>query len=257
MDTFKLLKLKYYFWNMVIGVSALLLSAGIGQSIVLEVFKEYDPASLIAYICGGIACGCIFLYGFYGVARAFRFEKKILKSLDEDEREHFFSELEEHVELSISGHVVITSDYLLLSVKDSIFARVLPKENLIGCFRIDVHQEAEATESEMLIYDQHFKAIGVNIRGKGSTQAMNRLYEYLCKQMPWIYHEDYDDFLSKTRKIGYRRKLLKQMKDLKMRYETGYDSDIEAENEMLAMSRDVKEKLNSHSLLEKFLTKSK
>ena len=58
-------------------------------------------------------------------------------------------------------------------------------------------------------------------------------------------------------KNGTMTARLKQMKDLKMRYETGYDSDIEAENEMLAMSRDVKEKLNSHSLLEKFLTKSK
>ena len=86
---------------------------------------------------------------------------------------------------------------------------------------------------------------------------MNRLNERLLEEMPWLYHKDYDDFLGKTRKIGYRRKLLKQMKDLKMRYETGYDSDIEAENEMLAMSQDVKERLSSSSLLEKFLKKTK
>ena len=257
MDTFKLLKLKYYFLNMILGVSAILLSVGIGQAIVLEVFKEYDPASIVAYICGGISCAGILLYGLYSIMRAFRFEKKILKALDTNEIECFFSELKDKIEFSVSGQVVVTENYLLVSVKDASFAKVLPKERLVGCFQIDVHREADATESEMLIYDQDFKATEVNIRGKGSTEAMNRLFERLCEEQPWLYHEDYDDFLSKMRKLGYRRKLLKQMKDLKMRHETGYDSDIEAENEMLAMSQDVKEKLNHHSLLERFLTKSK
>ena len=257
MNTFKLLKLKYFVFNMVIGVSSILLGIGIGQAIILEVFKEYDPSSIVVYICGGFACACIVLYGLYCSASAFRFEKKILKHMDEDEKKHFYQELEEKVTLSVSGQVVVTENYLLVSVNLPEFAYVLSKDQLIGCFQTDAHQEEAATESEMLIYDHDFKVIHVNIRGKGSTQAMNRLNERLLEEMPWLYHKDYDDFLGKTRKIGYRRKLLKQMKDLKMRYETGYDSDIEAENEMLAMSQDVKERLSSSSLLEKFLKKTK
>ena len=93
MNTFKLLKLKYFVFNMVIGVFSILLGIGIGQAIILEVFKEYDPSSIVAYICGGFACGCIMLYGLYCSASAFRFEKKILKHMDENEEKHFYQEL--------------------------------------------------------------------------------------------------------------------------------------------------------------------
>lgn len=257
MDTFKLLKLKNYFFHMIIGVAALLLGIGILQSIALEVLKEYDPASIIAYICGAVACAGIILYGLYEIIRAFNYEKRILKLLEPEEREQFYSELENQVELTIPGQVVMTKSFLLVPVKDASYVRVFLKDRLVGCFQTETHQEAEATEGEMVIYDLDFKAANVNIRGKGSTQAIHRLYERICMDMPWIYHEGYDDFLSNIRRSGYRRKLVKQMKDLKMRYETGYNSDKEAENELLAMSQDVKEKLNSHSLLERFLKKTK
>lgn len=257
MDTFKLLKLKYYLWNMIIGVAALMLGIGILQSIALEVLKEYDPASIVAYICGAAACGGIILYGLYEVFRAFHYEKRILKAFETEEKDMFYKELTDEVVLTIPRQVVMTKHFLLVPVKGSSFAHVFLKERIVGCFLKDLHHEAEATESEMILYDHDFKAINVNIRGKGSLQAMDRLFERICEDLPWIYHEDYDEFLANIRKIGYRRKLLKQMKDLKMRYETGYNSDIEAENELLAMSQDVQEKLNSHSLLERFLNKTK
>lgn len=257
MDTFKRLKLKSYFRNLIIGVVACLTAAGILQAIILEVFKEYDPASFIAYACGGIVCSGILFYGFYEVIRAFTFEKRIFKDLSSEDVDLFFDEMETAAELTIPGQVVMTKSFLLVSVKDHRFACIIPKDELAGCFRTDLHHEDKATESAMILYDQSFNGIHVSIRGKGSEQAIMRLIDRICADMPWIYHEDYDEFLSNMGKIGHRRKMLKQMHDAKMRYETGYDSDTEAENELLAMSQDVKDKLDSQSLLERFLKKSK
>lgn len=257
METFKLLRLKSYFKNLIIGVVALLLGASILQSIVLEVFNEYNPSSFIAYICGGIACCGILMYSLYEIVRAFSFEKRLFKHFNEEDVEQFFDEMEHALELTIPGQLVMTKHYLLAAVKNHQSACVLLKQDITGCFRTDLHQEVDATESTIVLYDHGFNAVHVCIHGKGSDQACGRIIERLCTDMPWIYHKDYDEFLSNTRKIGYRRKILKQMQDAKMRYETGYSSDAEAENELLAMSQDVQEKLNAHSLFEKFLKKTK
>lgn len=255
METFKLLRLKSYFRNLIISVVAFLLGAGILQAIVLEVFNEYDPSAFIAYICGGIACAGILLYSFYEMYQAFSFEKRLFKHMTEEEMSQFYEELENAVELTIPGQIVMTKNYLLVSVRDHKFACVLSKNDIIGCFRTEMHQETDATESMFVLYDHNFDVIHVSVRGIGSNQASNRFIERLCGALPWIYHEDYDSFLSNTRKSGYRRKILKQMQDAKMRYETGYNSETEAENELIAMSQDVQEKLNAHSLLERFLKK--
>lgn len=257
MDTFKQLKLKNYLLHMVIGVTAILIGLGIGQAIILEVLKEYAASSWLAYICGGIASGGIVIYGICEIYRAFHYEKRILKSLEPEKRRQFLSELTEEVEMTVSGQAVMTTHFLLVRVKDDGYVRVFEKERLVGCFQTNAHQEAEATEGEIVIYDLDFKPANVNISGKGSTQAITKLYEKICTSMPWIYHEDYDDFLANIRRSGYRRKLVKQMKDAKMRYETGYNSDVEAENEMTAMAEDVKEQLNPDSILKRFLKKSK
>ena len=52
MDTFKMLKLKNYFFHLVAGTLMVLFGAGIFQAILLEMLKEYDSASKLAYICG-------------------------------------------------------------------------------------------------------------------------------------------------------------------------------------------------------------
>ena len=84
---------------------------------------------------------------------------------------------------------------------------------------------------------------------------MASLYEKICSSLPWIFHEDYESFLIQTRKIGHRKKILKQLKDRRMRCETAYDSDAEAEKELEAVTEDVKEKLNPESFLKSFLSK--
>ena len=256
MDTLKQLKLKSYLWNMIIGVTAILLAAGILQSIALEILKEFDPASIIAYICGCAACGCIILYGLYEMIKAFTFEKRLFKGFDSEMVDLFYNELENAVQLTIPSQIVVTKNFLLVSVIGFSFVRVIPKENLVGCFQTDLHHESEAMECEMILYDDDFKATHIKIRGKGCSSAMGRLIDKIIKDLPWIYYEDYDRFLADIRRSGFRRKIIKQMHDMKMRYETGYDSDIEAENEMLAMSQDVKEKLDSDSFLKRFLDKS-
>lgn len=255
MDTFKLLKLKNYFFHIVIGTLAILLGIGIFQAILMELLKEFDSQSKIAYICGMIACAGIIFYGIYQIRQAFDYEKRILKSLEPQERKEFLAELSESVELSIPRQVVMTKNYLLVPVKNSGVVRVFAKSRLVGCFMPDVHQEAEATEGQMIIYDMEFKPANVNIRGKGSTQDANRLYEAICETAPWICYEDYDSFLAQIRKSGYRRKLVKQIKDAKMRYETGYNSDTEADNELKAMSLDVQNQLNPESFFKRFLSK--
>ena len=257
MDTFKCLKLKCYFRNLIIGIIACLTAVGILQAIILEVLKEYDPSSFIAYTCGGIVCSGILFYGLYEVIRAFSFEKNLFKNLSSEDIDLFYEEIETAAEVTIPGQAVMTKSFFLMSVKDHRMACVIPKNELVGCFRTDLHHEDKATESGMILYDQSFNGVHVSIRGKGSEYAIMRLIDRICLDMPWIYHEDYDEFLSNMSKIGHRRKMLKQMHDSKMRYETGYDSDTEAENELLAMSQDVKDKLDSHSLLERFLKKSK
>ena len=257
MDTFNRLKLKSYVRNLIIGATLCLMGAGILQVIVLEMFNEYDPASFIAYICGGAACGGILLYGFYEIFRAFTFERRLFKDLKAEDIELFYNEIENAVELTIPGQVVMTKSFLFVPVRAPRFACVIPKDDISGCFRTDLHSEANATESKMVLYDQNFNGVNVSIRGKGSEQAITRLIQRICTDMPWIYNEDYDEFLSKMGKIGYRRKMMKQMHDARMRYETGYNSDTEAENELLAMSQDVQEQLNHHSLLERFLKKTK
>lgn len=257
MDTFKQLKLKDYLLHMIVGTAFILLGIGIGQAIILEVFREYAPASLIAYICGGIASFGIILYGICEIYKAFHYEKRILKSLTPEKREQFLKELSQDVEMNIPGQAVLTKHFLFVRVNDEHYVRVFEKEHLIGCFQTSAHQEAEATEGELVIYDMEFKPANVNISGKGSTQIISELYREICESLPWIYHEDYDDFLAHIRRSGYRKKLVRQMEDLKMRFETGYNSEAEAESEIEALSKDVREQLNPDSLFKRFLKKSK
>ena len=186
---------------------------------------------------------------------AFNYEKRILKSLKPEEREEFLTELSEDVEFAIPGQVVMTENYFLVCVQNSNFVRVFSKDRLVGCFQPETHHEAEATEGQIILYDMEFKPVTVSIHGKGSDRDANALYEKICETAPWICHEDYDGFLAKIRKSGYRRKLVKQLKDAKMRYETGYDSEKEADDELKAMSVDVEKQLNSESFRKHFLSR--
>lgn len=255
MDTFKLLKLKNYFFHLITGTVTTLFGIGILQAILLEMLKEYDSNSRVAYICGIIACVGIALCGVYGIFQAFGYEKRILKSLEPENRREFIAELSNNVEISVPGQAVMTAHYLLVPVGGKFFVRVIAKDQMIGCFRPDSYQEKTATLVQMIIYDMHFRSFRVNIRGEGSSSIASELYNRICGSMPWIFHEDYDSFLAQSRKSGYRRKLIKQMKDRKMRYETGYSSDSEAEEEIQAMSEDTKKRLNLESLLKGFLSR--
>lgn len=255
MDTFKLLKLKSYFTHLVAGTLAVLFGAGILQAILLEILKEYDADSKAAYICGAAACVAIVLCGVYELTRAFNYEKRILKTLEPGERREFIAELSGNIEMSIPGQVVMTRHYLLVPVYGGGSVRVLARNRIIGCFQADARQEEAATEVQMVVYDTDFRAVSVDIRGKGSSEAAAKLYEKICADMPWIFHEDYDSFLDQSRKSGYRRKLIKQMRDARMRYESGYDSESEAEEELEAMSQDVQERLNPESFLKGFSSK--
>ncbi len=252
MDTFKLLKLKSYFIHLVAGTLAVLFGAGIFQAILTEMLKEYDAGSKAAYICGLLASGAIVLYGVYELFRAFNYERRILKNLEPGERREFIAELSGDVEMSIPGQVVMTKHYVLVPVYGGGSVRVLARDRIIGCFQEDTHREEAATEVQMVVYDTDFKAVRVDIRGKGSSEAAAKLYEKICKEMPWIFHEDYDSFLAQSRKSGYRRKLIRQMRDARMRYESGYNSESEAEKELEAMSQDVQERLNPESFLKHF-----
>lgn len=236
MDTFKLLKLKNYFFHLITGTVTVLFGVGILQAIVLEMLKEYDRNSRVAYICGIIACAAIALCGIYGIFQAFGYERRILKTLEPEKRRAFLKELSDDVEISVRGQAVMTEHYLLVPVSGKFAVRVIEKDEIIGCFQPDSYQEKTATLVQILIYDMHFRAFRVNIRGEGSASMAAELYDRICRSMPWIFHEDYDAFLAQSRKSGYRRKLIKQMKDRKMRWETGYTSDSEAEEEIQAMS---------------------
>lgn len=255
MDTFKLLKLKNYFIHLILGTIAILFGTGILQAISLEMIKEYNAGSKTAYICGIGACIMIILYGVYEIFKAFHYEKPILKSLKKDERRQFITELSDDVEFSIPGQAVVTKHYLLLPVGQNSSVRVLSKDRVLACFQPDDHQEKAATVVQLAVYDMDFKAMLVNIRGKGSEDIASELYRKICESMPWIFHEDYDSFLAQSRKSGYRSKMLRQIKDARMRYETGYSSDSEAEEELQAMSVEVKEKLNLDSLRNRFFSK--
>lgn len=250
-----MLKLKNYFFHLVAGTLMVLFGAGIFQAILLEMLKEYDSASKLAYICGLIACAGIILYGVYELMQAFNYERRILKSLEPGERHEFISELSEGVELSIPGQVVMTRHYLLVPARNMSFVHVFAKNRMIGCFQADVHKEEAATEAQIVIYDTDFKSVNVDIRGNGSSEAAGKLYDKICTGMPWIFHEDYDGFLDQIRRSGYRRKLIKQMTDARIRYESGYDSESEAEEELEAMTQDVRERLNPESLLKRFSSK--
>lgn len=255
MDTFKLLKLKSYFLHLIAGTFIALFGVGILQAILLEMFNEYDAGSKAAYICGLAACAAFILYGVYELMRAFNYERRIFKTLEPGERREFVAELSENIEMSIPGQVVMTKNYLMAPVNSGGSVRVLAKERILGCFQTDSHQEKAATEVQMIIYDIDFKASKVDIRGKGSSEAAASLYEKICASMPWVFHEDYDSFLAQARGSGYRRKLIKQMRDARIRYESGYNSESEAEEELAAMSQDVQERLNPESFFKRFSSK--
>lgn len=255
MDTFKLLKLKYYFMHLILGTGPILFGGGILQAIIVEMINEYDRGSRVAYVCGIVACGALILYGAFQIFQAFHYEKHILKPLSKEERKQFIDELADDVEMSIPSQAVMTKHYLLLPIRNSSFVRIFPKDYILACFQADIHKEKTATVVQMIIYDMDFKAVHVDIRGAGSSAMAGELYEKICESIPWIFHEDYDSFLAQSRKSGYRRKLVKQMEDAKMRFETGYSGDSEGEEEIQAMSEDAKERLNPDSLRQRFFSK--
>lgn len=159
------------------------------------------------------------------------------------------------VEMSIPGQVVMTKHYLLVPVYGGGAVRVASGNRMIGCFQEEYPSGGSSDGSQRLFMIRILKMVRVDIRGKGSSEAAAKLYEKICEEMPWIFHEDYDSFLAQSRKSGYRRKLIKQMRDARMRYESGYNSESEAEEELEAMSQDVRERLNPESFLKRFSSK--
>ena len=256
MDTFKMMKLRSYFYHMVLGVIAVAAGINIVYSIIFEMFNTYQPEAKIAYLCGILACAGIVCYGAAQIYKALFFEKKVFRHLNKEEEKQVYAELSADVEMLIPRQCVVTGNYFVLPVMGNNRVHILPKNKLLACFHGDRKTETNtATEMTLVFYDTDFKSYVCEIKSKSNVERVEALYQQICREMPWIFHDDYDSFLVQSRKIGHRRKMLKQLETMKQKLRTGYSGEKAAEEEMQAMALEAEEKLTVENVKKRFFSK--
>ena len=256
MNTFKMIKLRSYLIHIAIGILSALLGVSILYAILSEMFGAYQRNARFAYLFGILSCVGVICYGARQIYRALRFEKRLFRNMDQEQVEHFYDELENDIRAIIPGQCILTSDHLLIPVKGSESARVLARDEILGCFRGDARTgEKTATEMKLVFYDKKFRCYVCEIKSRNHVEKVEALYQTICEEQPWIYFRDYDAFLAESRKKSHRRALLKEFETRKEKCLTGYSGEQAAQEELEAMAKETQRQLNAEHIKKRWFSR--
>lgn len=250
MQPYYAIKLKCFVLRLMMGCSLLLISAGIGISIIQEVMNSYDANSKLAYILGMIICALMVALGVLLVYQAFHFERFVF---GRSRRSYDLLKKDMQTDAVVSaGNLIVTDQFLLLfSLHIINMCKVVRLENIVACFEDPVYGTvAKPSEYTLYIYDRDFKCHTITLDAKQS-EAGHLAKEKICQTHPWIYAVSRDTFLDRTMTKNNRRNFLNQIEKRKYEMTSTVNVEAEADTEIDQMAQDAKKKLDFHSILGK------
>ena len=210
MDKYNLVKLRSYLVHLVIGAAIIIFGASVLYSILAEMLQMYDPGSKYAYICGIAACALILVIGLLFLVKAFSFSRQTFKNLTFVEREAFFQELEDEQTLFFDRYLFVTRHYIMLNVRSwNPYTKIVKADDLIGCFGRPYYASSEElVQYDVILCDKDFHLYCCAVKGKKAAM-MEEAWKTICSYAPWVFHEDYGDFVAGLTKKSKKRSYLK------------------------------------------------
>lgn len=210
MEKYSLVKLRSYVVHLVIGVAVLIFGGSVLYSILSEMIQVYDPASKYAYICGIVACALILFIGLFFIVKAFGFENQVFKQVSLEERAGFFQELGDEKTLFFDRYMFITRHFVMVYVKSwNPCVKLLRIEDLIACFGRPYYAGSdELVQYDVVLCDHHFHIYRCAVKGKKAAM-MEEAWKALCSLAPWVFNDDYEDFMAGLTRQSKKRSYMK------------------------------------------------
>lgn len=225
MEKYSIVKLRSYLVHLIIGAAVLILGGSVLYSILSEMIQVYDPGSKYAYIFGIIACALILLIGLFFIIKAFGFENQVFKHVALEDRAGFFEELGDEQTLFFDRYLFVTRHYILVYVKSwNPFAKLLRVDDLIGCFGKPYYAGSdELVQYDVIFCDRDFHLYRCEVKGKKAAM-MEEAWKAVCSLAPWVFHDDYVDFVAGLTKKSKKRSYVKIVEHRKKLEEVSEDT---------------------------------
>ena len=211
MAKYNLLKLKNYLVYLTIGALILVFGCSVLYSIISEMVQMYDDKSKYAYIGALIVTGIIIAIGLIVIRRAFGFEKQVMKDLTSEEKILFFEELEDSETVSFDRYICVTKHFIMCHVKSTWMSKVcvLKIDDLVGCFgNPHFAGSDDLVQYDVVLCDKDFHLYRCIVKGKRAAK-MEDAIKAICSYAPWVFSDDYMDFVSGLTKRKKKRSYLK------------------------------------------------
>lgn len=225
MEKYSIVKLRSYLVHLIIGAAVLILGGSVLYSILSEMIQVYDPGSKYAYIFGIIACALILLIGLFFIVKAFGFENQVFKHVALEDRAGFFEELGDEQTLFFDRYLFVTRHYILVYVKSwNPYAKLLRIEDLIGCFGQPYYAGSdELVQYDVIFCDKDFHLYRCEVKGRKAAM-MEEAWKAVCSLAPWVFHDDYVDFVAGLTKKSKKRSYVKIVEHRKKLEEVSEDT---------------------------------
>lgn len=225
MEKYSLVKLRSYVVHLVIGVAVLIFGASVLYSILSEMIQVYDPASKYAYICGIIACVLILIVGLFFIVKAFGFENQVFKKVSLEERAEFFQELSDEKALFFDRYMFVTRHFIMVYVKSwNPCVKLLRVDDLIACFGKPYYAgNDELVQYDVILCDKRFFLYRCAVKGKKAAM-MEEAWKAVCSLAPWVFCDEYEDFIAGLTKKSMKRSYTKIIEHRKTQSEVSEDT---------------------------------
>lgn len=252
MNHFNLMKLHNYIINMLIGV----LSVVFGGSILFAIFSELinyrDDGSKYAYIMGIIAAVMILAVGVFFIYMAVSLTRRIFSGMHKSDVKAVYEELNSEDVCQCGYKMLVTNNYILVNTQAfKSPVKVIKIIDLIGCFMKPVLAGNDEVYQYIFdIYEDDFCHTQCKIAGKYGENA-KKGYDIIVKNAPWIFMENLEEFQKQLNKKEKRRRILNSVEQTKYKMSKEVDTEQLAQEELDAINKEAKEKLDVHQYVPK------
>lgn len=212
MKNFNMIRMRSYLEHLVIGTAGITVSLGILFGIVQEMLTSYNAASRYAYVWGLVLCGMMIAVSIIYIVKAVYMNKRIFKSLTQEERRNFYKELNQDTTLFFDSRLIITQHFVVAySRRWRAHIHILRMEDLVACFGRSVYGSASEPDSyHLIIFDRKFRKIECVLKGE-KAQIMDKGYQALLSLSPWVFSDNYEEFtdsyMRKSREKAYLKEI--------------------------------------------------
>lgn len=204
--------MRNYLEHLIIGVAIVTVTFGVLFGIVQEMTTAYDGASRYAYIWGIVFCALLIAAAIYFILLAATMNKRIFRFLTVDERRQFFKELNESSTLHFGDRLIITQHFVVAYAHSwRAHIHILRLDDLVACFGRNVYGSSSEPDSyHLILFDKRFKMIKCVVNGK-KAQIMDKGYQALLKLAPWVFSDNYDEFMDVFERKSREKAYLKEI----------------------------------------------